>query len=160
MSRTETATLVGAMSTVLFASSMVPMLVRAARTRDVSSYSRGHLALGNVGNLAHTVYVVSLPPGPVWALHAFHTLVTLQMLVWHVLWNRVRRGGRRAGPAHRAARAPGPRGGGVEPLVEVVVASPGLGGARAWRRASKESRSSPRSWSSTSGSASSSHATW
>ena len=40
----------GALSTVLFAASVLPMLIKAARTRDLSSYSRGNLVLANVGN--------------------------------------------------------------------------------------------------------------
>ena len=36
----NTATIAGAASTLLFAGSTLPMVVRAARTRDLSSYSR------------------------------------------------------------------------------------------------------------------------
>ena len=126
----ETATLVGAMSTVLFASSMVPMLVRAARTRDVSSYSRGHLALGNVGNLAHTVYVVSLPPGPgVGAARVPHPGDPADA----GLARRVDPGSEevvdRPVGLLEQLEDPGRPGGGVETLVEVVV-----GGVLASRR--------------------------
>lgn len=78
------ATLAGVVSTVLFTTSMLPMLIRAARTRDVSSYSRSHLVLTTLGNLVHTVYVFHLPPGPIWALHVFYLVSTLQMLRWHL----------------------------------------------------------------------------
>ena len=77
------ATLAGVVSTVLFAGSMLPMLVRAARTRDLTSYSRSHLVLTNVGNLVHSVYVVHLPVGPIWALHGFYLVTTSLMLIWH-----------------------------------------------------------------------------
>jgi hypothetical protein len=78
------ATIAGMASTLLFLGSMLPMAARAIRTRDMTSYSRGHLVLTNLGNLAHTVYVVSLPVGPVWALHSAHTGVAALMLVWHI----------------------------------------------------------------------------
>ena len=35
------ATMAGVASTLMFAGSTLPMVVRAARTRDMSSYSRG-----------------------------------------------------------------------------------------------------------------------
>jgi len=78
------ATAAGMASTLLFLGSMLPMAARAIRTRDMTSYSRGHLVLTNLGNLAHTVYVVSLPVGPVWALHSAHTGLAALMLVWHI----------------------------------------------------------------------------
>ena len=84
MSTLDAATLAGLASTGLFAGSMVPMLLRAARTRDLASYSRGQLWLSNVGNAVHSVYLYSLPFGPIWLLHAFYVVVSLQMLVWHI----------------------------------------------------------------------------
>jgi hypothetical protein len=76
------ATLAGLVSTALFAISVLPMVWRAARTRDLSSYSLGHLGTTTAGNLVHTVYVVSLPAGPVWLMHALYLVTTGQMLVW------------------------------------------------------------------------------
>ena len=67
------ATIAGVASTLMFAGSTLPMVVRAARTRDVSSYSRSHLVMTNAGNAVHTVYVASLPPGPVWLLHCMYS---------------------------------------------------------------------------------------
>jgi hypothetical protein len=78
------AVLAGLMSTALFATSMLPMVVRAWRTHDLSSYSRSHLLMTNAGNVVHTVYVASLPVGPVWLLHSFHVVVAATMLVWHL----------------------------------------------------------------------------
>ena len=78
------AVLAGTASTVLFAASVLPMLVKAARTRDLTSYSRGNLLLANVGNLVHSVYVAQLPAGPIWALHAFYVVTSALMLVWHL----------------------------------------------------------------------------
>lgn len=78
----------GVVSTVVFAASMMPMLAKAARTKDLGSYSLGHISLTNAGNLVHSVYVFSLPPGPIWALHAFYVVTTATMLVWYVRYAR------------------------------------------------------------------------
>jgi uncharacterized protein with PQ loop repeat len=75
--------LAGTVSTVLFVVSYLPMLSKAARTRDLASYSVGNLALANVGNVVHTLYVVSLPFGPIWLLHGFYLVSTALMLVWY-----------------------------------------------------------------------------
>ena len=82
MDTTSLPVLAGIASTVIFASSMVPMLVKAGRTRDVASYSLSNLLLANVGNTIHSVYVFSLPPGPIWALHGFYLVSTALMLIW------------------------------------------------------------------------------
>ena len=64
--------LAGMVSTVIFAGSTLPMLHKALRTRELSSYSLGNIALANVGNAVHSVYVFHLPPGPIWFLHTFY----------------------------------------------------------------------------------------
>jgi uncharacterized protein with PQ loop repeat len=74
----------GTVSTVLFAASVLPMLIKAARTRDLTSYSRGNLVLANVGNAVHSVYVAQLPAGPIWALHSFYVVTSALMLIWHL----------------------------------------------------------------------------
>ncbi len=56
--------LAGVVSTAIFACSTLPMLVKAARTKDLSSYSLGNILLSNLGNLVHSVYVFHLPAGP------------------------------------------------------------------------------------------------
>jgi hypothetical protein len=76
--------LAGVISTVIFAMSTLPMLVKAGRTKDLGSYSLGNIVLSNVGNLIHSVYVFSLPAGPVWVLHTFYVVSTGLMLVWYV----------------------------------------------------------------------------
>ncbi len=78
--------LAGSIATTIFVGSYLPMLVRAMRTRNLSSYSRSSLVLANIGNLVQTAYVVTLPLGPIWGLHAFYVLATLIMLVLH-LWH-------------------------------------------------------------------------
>jgi hypothetical protein len=76
--------LAGAVASVVFVGSTLPMLLKAGRSRDLSSYS--------LGNLVQSIYVFHLPAGPIWALHSFH-LVTLHsfhlvttalMLVWYL----------------------------------------------------------------------------
>ena len=76
--------LAGAVSSVIFACSTLPMLVKAARTKDLSSYSLGNILLSNLGNVVHSIYVFSLPAGPIWALHGFHLVTTALMLVWYL----------------------------------------------------------------------------
>jgi hypothetical protein len=74
----------GTLSTVLFAAAMLPMLVRAARTRDLASYSPGNLVLSNVANAVHCVYVFNLPAGPIWALHLAYVFASALMLGWWI----------------------------------------------------------------------------
>ena len=90
MASTDLALLAGTVSTALFVTSYLPMLVKAFRTRDLSSYSRGNLVLANVGNAVYTVYVASLPLGPIWFLHTFYVLSTALMLVWPLRHTRCR----------------------------------------------------------------------
>jgi len=78
----------GTISTVIFAGSMLPMLVKAARTRDLSSYSLSNIVLTNVGNIIHSAYVFHLPAGPVWALHTFYLATMGLMLVWYMRYQR------------------------------------------------------------------------
>jgi hypothetical protein len=84
MSTFNAPTVAGVASTVIFAMSTLPMLTKAYRSRDLSSYSLGNIALANVGNAVHSVYVLSLPPGPIWALHGFYLLSSALMLGWYV----------------------------------------------------------------------------
>ena len=95
--------LAGMVSTTIFAGSVLPMLVKAVRSRDLSSYSLGNLALANVGNVVHSVYVFSLPPGPLWVLHSFYLLSTALMLAWYLRWGRGAAGAFRAQPAPASA---------------------------------------------------------
>ena len=74
----------GTASTIMFAASALPMLTKAYRTRDLASYSRGNILMANAGNLVHSAYVYSLPPGPIWLLHTFYLVTTAMMLVWYL----------------------------------------------------------------------------
>ncbi|WP_350277360.1 hypothetical protein [Kribbella sp. HUAS MG21] len=82
MTGVSVALLAGTMSTILFASSALPMVVKAIRTRDLASYSPANLVLANVGNAVHCIYVVHLPPGPIWILHGFYVVTSALMLLW------------------------------------------------------------------------------
>ncbi len=93
--------LAGFASTIIFAASALPMLLKAYRTKDLASYSRGNILLANTGNLVHSVYVYALPPGPIWLLHTFYLVSTAMMLVWYLKYEW------RPGPAGTST-APGP----------------------------------------------------
>ena len=62
----------GTVSTMVFAVSNLPMLRKALRTRDVSSYSLPSMLMINAANVLYSLYVFSLPLGPIWALHTFY----------------------------------------------------------------------------------------
>ncbi len=80
--------LAGTLSTLLFMSSNLPMLIKAFKTKDLSSYSLTHIALSNGGNLIYWIYVVSLPFGPIWFLHGFFTVTTALMLLCYLRYQR------------------------------------------------------------------------
>ena len=84
------AVVAGTVSTAIFAASALPMLMKAFRTKDLKSYSLPNIALSNVGNVIHSLYVYSLPPGPIWVLHSFYLVTTGLMLLWYLryeLWD-------------------------------------------------------------------------
>ena len=82
--------LAGTVSSAVFVGSVLPMLHKARRTRDLSSYSLGNITLANLGNLVHSVYVFHLPPGPIWFLHAFYVVSSALMLYWYLRGDRER----------------------------------------------------------------------
>ena len=95
----------GAISTTIFALSTLPMVVKAFRTKDLSSYSLGNILLANVGNLVYSVYVFDLPAGPIWLLHSFYLVTTALMLFGYVRYEWLPRGWRRArGPVKSSER--------------------------------------------------------
>ncbi|MHC6593624.1 hypothetical protein [Arthrobacter sp. C152] len=108
----------GTVSSVLFALGMLPMLVKAARTHNLASYSLANLLLTNVANAVHSIYVFQLPPGPIWALHVAYVLASGLMLAW---WLRYRVPGPAAAGGGQAWHPGGsgtetrPRGTGVQP---------------------------------------------
>ena len=98
----------GSVSTLLFATSMLPMLVKAVRTKDLSSYSFSYLAMTNVANLVHSVYVFNLPLGPIWLLHGFYLTASVLMLVWFVRFRAPRTVASAPAPTVVVAEAPLP----------------------------------------------------
>ncbi|MCL4302967.1 MAG: hypothetical protein KJ077_45185 [Anaerolineae bacterium] len=80
MSLEYLAFIAGLISSLIFVSSNVPMLLKAYRTKDMRSYSWLNIILINIGNLIYWLYVASLPPGPVWVLHTFYTVASGLML--------------------------------------------------------------------------------
>ena len=74
--------LAGTVSTVLFAAGMFPMLLKAARTKDLASYSLGNLVLSNLANAVHSIYVFNLPAGPIWVLHLAYVLASALLAGW------------------------------------------------------------------------------
>jgi uncharacterized protein with PQ loop repeat len=90
----------GTVSTVVFAVSNLPMLRKALRTRDVSSYSLSSMAMINAANVVYSLYVFSLPFGPIWALHTFYLVSCAVMLLLCVAQRRT------AGRRRRDARLP------------------------------------------------------
>lgn len=74
----------GIVSSLIFASSTFPMLYRAFRTKDLKSYSLSSMLLSNLGNLIHSLYVFSLPMGPIWFLHSFFLITSGIMLFWYI----------------------------------------------------------------------------
>lgn len=84
MDTKQIALLAGTISSTLFTASHIPMVVRALTTKDLRSYSLSNLSLINLGNLFYWPYVASLPPGPIWFLHSFYTLVSAGMLLLYL----------------------------------------------------------------------------
>lgn len=88
MNITAIAPALGVVATVLFVISQAPMLIKAARTKDLASYSGTNLVIANLGNVMQTGYIVTLPMGPVWALHGFNMLASGCMLFWWLRYGR------------------------------------------------------------------------
>lgn len=82
----------GVISTLMFVSSNLPMLWKAFTTKNLTSYSLGHISLSNAGNLIYWLYLFTLPMGPVWFLHGFNTLVAGLMLVGYLRYQGYRNG--------------------------------------------------------------------
>lgn len=74
----------GGISTAIFVASTLPMLAKAFQTKDLRSYSLGNIMLSNLGNVIYSIYVFSLPAGPIWLLHGFNLVTAGLMLVWYL----------------------------------------------------------------------------
>lgn len=80
--------LAGFASSTIFISSNLPMLFKAFKTKNLSSYSLGHLPLGNLGNTVYWFYVISMPVGPVWFLQGFFSIANALMLFCHLRYEK------------------------------------------------------------------------
>ncbi len=78
----------GTLATAVYVGSTIPMLLKAARSKNLSSYSLANISLANVGNALQWLYVASLPLGPIHFLHGFNTLSTGLMLTWYLIYAR------------------------------------------------------------------------
>jgi hypothetical protein len=84
--------LAGMVSTVVSPAASCRCFTKALRTSELSSCSLGNIALANVGDAVHSVYVVHLPPGPIWFLHTLYVVSSALMLYWYLRCRPVRRG--------------------------------------------------------------------
>ena len=75
----EPGVIAGTISTSIFMLSQVPMLLKAARTRSLSSYTFTQIMMNTGANLIHWCYISSLPFGPIYFLHGFSTMSTALM---------------------------------------------------------------------------------
>ena len=78
----------GFTSSAMFVTGNLPMLLKAYKTKDMKSYSIGHITLGTLGNLIYWLYIASLPFGPVWILQGFFTLSSALMLFWYLRYEK------------------------------------------------------------------------
>jgi uncharacterized protein with PQ loop repeat len=81
--QSEITTIAGTVSTTIFALSNIPMLIKAGRTKSLRSYSYTYIIMNNGANSLHWIYILSLPVGPIYVLHAFYTLAALLLLIWY-----------------------------------------------------------------------------
>ncbi|MBV7334800.1 hypothetical protein KFU94_42500 [Chloroflexi bacterium TSY] len=75
--------LAGSISSLIFVSGTLSMLLKTWRTHNVDSYSMISLVLNHFGNLLYWIYVISLPVGPIYIMHGFYTVANLLMLIWY-----------------------------------------------------------------------------
>ena len=102
----------GSAAAAIFILSQLPMLIKARRTKNLTSYSFANIGLANVGNALYAVYVVQVPVGPVWATHAFNLTTSGLMLFWYLRYGRTRSDGLEAfgrDIAHPSASNPSER---------------------------------------------------
>ena len=74
----------GSAAAAIFMISQLPMLIKACRTKNLTSYSFANIGLANLGNMLYAVYVFQVPIGPVWAIHGFNLTTSGLMLFWYL----------------------------------------------------------------------------
>jgi len=90
----------GSAAAAIFMISQLPMLIKARRTKNLTSYSFTNIGLANLGNVLYAVYVLQVPVGPVWATHGFNLTTSGLMLFWYLRYRS-----RSLAMARRAARS-------------------------------------------------------
>jgi uncharacterized protein with PQ loop repeat len=103
----EFALLAGSAAAAIFMISQLPMLIKACRTKDLTSYSFANIGLANFGNLLYTVYLFQVPIGPAWAIHGFNLSTTGLMLFLYLRYCWRPPAGPRARPRSRAMASGG-----------------------------------------------------
>lgn len=78
----------GTAAAAIFMISQLPMLIKACRTKNLTSYSFANIGLANVGNVLYAVYVIQVPLGPVWAVHGFNLTTSGVMLTMYLRYGR------------------------------------------------------------------------
>lgn len=89
----EFAVFAGSAAAAIFMISQLPMLIKARRTKDLTSYSFANIGLANFGNVLYAVYIFQVPIGPAWAIHGFNLTTSGLMLFWYLRhgWRPARR---------------------------------------------------------------------
>jgi uncharacterized protein with PQ loop repeat len=84
----EPGVIAGTISTTVFTLSNIPMLLKAARTHNLQSYSYTYIIMNNLANLIHWLYISAMPFGPIWILHGFYTISAMMILVWYLRYEK------------------------------------------------------------------------
>ena len=77
----------GSAAAAIFMISQLPMLIKACRTKDLTSYSFANIGLANLGNVLYAVYLLQVPVGPAWAIHGFNLATSGLMLIWYLRYS-------------------------------------------------------------------------
>jgi uncharacterized protein with PQ loop repeat len=80
----EFALFAGSAAAAIFMIAQLPMLIKAGRTKNLTSYSFANIGLANLGNALYAVYVLQVPVGPIWAIHGFNLTTSALMLFWYL----------------------------------------------------------------------------
>jgi hypothetical protein len=81
----------GSAAAAIFVISQLPMLIKACRTKDLASYSLANIGLANLGNVLYAFYLLQVPAGPAWAVHALNLTTAGVMLALYLRYGWVPR---------------------------------------------------------------------
>lgn len=79
----------GTIARLIFVISTIPSLTRVYRTRKGDRYSLASLWMATIGNALQWVYVLSLPPGPLYALPTWNTRSAALLRAWCIRYRRL-----------------------------------------------------------------------